>query len=157
ICARITRKMKTLEQFSKGLTTLPASVGWYLGDLGVAVGKQQMYTKQAPQKLKILREKTVIENAVSANPTAGVENDAKRVGTVLFGKATFKDRDEEEVRGYREALDLVHTEARRLSISERTIKHLHKLARGELWDSGKYRVKDADIIERYADGRERIR
>lgn len=30
--------------------------------------------------------------------------DPKRVGTVLFGKGHLQDRDEEEVRGYQEAL-----------------------------------------------------
>lgn len=149
--------MKTLEQFSLGLTTLPASVGWYLNDLGVAVGKQQLFTKQSPQRLKVLREHALIESAVSSNRIEGVEIDAKRIGTVLFGKPALKDRDEEEVRGYRRALDLIHTQGDKLEISEKTIKHLHELSRGEIWDAGKYRLKDADIIEKYADGRERVR
>jgi Fic family protein len=61
------------------------------------------------------------------------------------------------VRGYRRALDLIHTRGQSLEISEKTIKHLHELSRGDIWDAGKYRVTDAHIIERYADGRERIR
>jgi len=149
--------MKTLEQFSKGLTTLPASVGWYLNDLGIAVGKQQLFTKQSPQKLKVLREHALIESAVSSNRIEGVEIDQKRIGTVLFGKPTLKDRDEEEVRGYRKALDLIHTQGEKLDVSEKTIKQLHELSRGEIWDAGKYRLKDADIIEKYANGQERIR
>ena len=148
---------KTLEQFSKGLTTLPASVGWYLNDLGVAVGKQQLFTRQSPQKLKVLREHALIESAVSSNRIEGVEIDQKRIGTVLFGKPTLKDRGEEEVRGYRQALDLIHTRRKSFEIFEKTIKHLHELSRGEIWDAGKYRVKDADIIEKYPDGRVRIR
>jgi Fic family protein len=149
--------VKTLEQFSKGLTTLPASVGWYLSDLGVAVGKQQLFQKQSPQKLKVLREHALIESAVSSNRIEGVEIDQKRIGTVLFGKPILKDRDEEEVQGYRKALDLIHTQGNKLEISGKTIKHLHELSRGDIWDAGKYRVKDADIIEKYADGRERVR
>ena len=149
--------MKTLEQFSKGLTTLPASVGWYLSDLGVAVGKQQLFTRQSPQRLKVLREHALIESAVSSNRIEGVEIDAKRIGTVLFGKPTLNDRDEEEVRGYRKALDLIHTRGEKLDVSEKTIKHLHELSRGEIWDAGKYRLKGADIIEKYPDGRERVR
>ncbi len=149
--------MKTLEQFSKGLTTLPASVGWYLNELGVSVGRQQLFTRQSPQRLKVLREHALIESAVSSNRIEGVEIEARRIGTVLFGKPSLKDRDEEEVRGYRQALDLIHAEGEKLKISERTIKHFHELSRGEVWDAGKYRVKDADIIENYADGRSRIR
>jgi Fic family protein len=149
--------MKTLLQFSKALASLPASVGWYLGDLGEAVGKQQLFTKQSPQRLKVLREHALIESAVSSNRIEGVEVDQKRIGTVLFGKPTLRDRDEEELRGYRLALDLIHSRAAQLPLSELTIQQLHKLTRGEIWDAGKYKEKDGDIIERYADGRQRIR
>jgi len=31
------------------------------------------------------------------------------------------------------------------------------MARGEIWDAGCYKEKDADILERYPDGRERVR
>ncbi len=151
------KTMKTLEQFSKGLTTLPASVGWYLNDLGVAIGRQQLFTKQSPQRLKVLREHALIESAVSSNRIEGVEIEQKRIGTVLFGKPTLKDRDEEEVRGYRRALDLIHTRGDKLQVSEKTIKRLHELSRGEVWDAGRYRLKDADIIEKYSDGRQTVR
>ncbi|MGA2231195.1 MAG: Fic family protein [Tepidisphaeraceae bacterium] len=157
LCLSTGAKIKTLEQFSTGLTTIPASAGWYLNDLGVAVGRQQLFTRQSPQRLKVLREHALIESAVSSNRIEGVEIDAKRIGTVLFGKPALKDREEEEVRGYRRALDLIHTRGANLEISERTIKHLHQLSRGQIWDAGKYRLQDADIIEKYPDGRQRIR
>jgi hypothetical protein len=149
--------MNTLIQFSKSLTSIPASVGWYLGDLGEAVGRQQLFTKQSPQRLKALREHALIESAVSSNRIEGVEVDQKRIGTVLFGTPSLRDRDEEEVRGYRQALDLIHAEGRKLPVSEEVIRQLHQLARGEIWDAGKYKERDGDIIERYADGRERVR
>jgi len=34
---------------------------------------------------------------------------------------------------------------------------MHRLARGRVWDAGQYKEKDGDIIERYPDGRERVR
>jgi hypothetical protein len=45
----------------------------------------------------------------------------------------------------------------KLPISEATIKKLHKLCRGEIWNAGEYKNKDVDIIQKYADGRSRIR
>lgn len=65
----------------------------YLSDLGEAKGKQELSTKQSPQKLKALREHALIESAVSSNRIEGVEVDRSRVGTVLFGKALLRDRD----------------------------------------------------------------
>jgi Fic family protein len=40
---------------------------------------------------------------------------------------------------------------------KQAIKQLHATARGQIWDAGIYKEKDGDIIERYADGRERVR
>jgi Fic family protein len=149
--------MNTLVQFSKSLASIPTSTGWYLNDLGQAVGKQQLFIRQSPQRLKALREHAIIESAVSSNRIEGVEVDQKRIGTVLFGKPTFRDRGEEEVRGYRDALDLIHNEGTKLPVSEKTIRRLHRLARGEIWDAGKFKEKDGDIVERYANGTQRIR
>ncbi len=58
---------------------------------------------------------------------------------------------------YRDALKLIHEGAVRMPVSEATICELHRLARGQIWDAGKYKEKDGNIIERYADGRERVR
>lgn len=71
--------------------------------------------------------------------------------------AAFKDRDEEEVKGYQDALQLIHDRGSTLPITEETIRHLHKLCRGDIWDAGDYKAQDIDIIERYADGTSRVR
>lgn len=149
--------MKTLQQFTSKPESIPASTSWYLADLGEARGKQELFTKQSPQKLKVLREHALIESAVSSNRIEGVTVDQSRIGTVIFGKSLLKDRDEEEVRGYRNALKLIHEQGGKVAISEQTIKKLHRLTRGDIWDAGKYKDKDSDIIEKYPDGRERVR
>src|SRR5438105_12946471 len=117
--------MMTLRQFLEQAPAIPAATSWYLADVAQALGKQKLFTKQAPQKLKALREHALIESAVSSNRIEGVEVEAKRVGTIVFGKASLRDRDEEEVSGYRKALDLVHTKGDKLSISEAAIRTLH--------------------------------
>lgn len=149
--------VNTLKQFSREPDSVPAAAMWYLTDLAEWRGKQELYTHQSPQRLKILREHALIESAVSSNRIEGVVVDQARVGTIIFGKSLLRDRNEEEVRGYRSALKEIHEGAEGLPISEGTIRHLHALARGEIWDAGRYKEKDGDIIERYADGRERVR
>jgi hypothetical protein len=47
--------MTTLSQFSRGNVLVPASTSWLLADLGEFRGKQELYTKQSPQRLKALR------------------------------------------------------------------------------------------------------
>ncbi|OGX37105.1 MAG: cell filamentation protein Fic [Omnitrophica WOR_2 bacterium RIFCSPLOWO2_12_FULL_50_9] len=149
--------MKTFQQFEKAIKNIPTTTSWYLADLGEARGKQELFTKQSPQKLKVLREHALIESAVSSNRIEGVTVNQKRVGTVVFGKRHLKDRNEEEVRCYRTALDWIHREGIKIPISEKTIFKLHEISRGEIWDAGKYKEKNVDIIEKLPGGRERIR
>ena len=147
----------TLRQLAAELLTLPTSTTWHLTDLAEALGKQKLFTHQSPQKLKALREHALVESAVSSNRIEGVEVDKARIATLVFGKSAFRDRDEEEVRGYRNALKLIHEKGVKLPISEATIKRLQKLCRGDIWDAGDYKEKDVDIVEKYPDGRTRVR
>jgi len=73
----------------------------YLTELAEARGKHELFTRQSPQKLKVLREHALIESAISSNRIEGVEVDKSRVGTLILGKPSLRDRDEEEVRGCR--------------------------------------------------------
>lgn len=149
--------MMTLRQFAAKPQTIPLATAWYLSDLGEARGKQELFSKQSPQKLKALREHALIESAVSSNRIEGVEVEPARIKTILFGKGTLRDRDEEEVRGYRDALKLIHEQSPKHPVSEETIKRLHQLARGRIGDAGQYKSQDSDIIERLPDGRTRVR
>ena len=135
--------MMTLRRFSEPTKTIPGATSWYLADLGEARGKQELFTKQSPQKLKALREHALIESAVASNRIEGVEVEPARVGTIVFGKALLRDRDEEEVRGYRKALDLIHSKGKALPISEETIRRLHSVSRGGIGVPSKFYVLHA--------------
>ena len=151
------RQMLTLNRFSNQTVPIPSMTSWYLSDLGEAKGRQELFTKQSPQKLKALREHAIIESAVSSNRIEGVQIDQKRIATVVFGKSHLRDRDEEEVRGYRQALKWIHESGKEIPVSEKTLLAFHEMIRGDIWDSGKYKEKDGDIIEKYPDGRRRVR
>ncbi len=150
--------MLTLSRFlAHPPDSLPMGTAWYLSDISEAMGRQTLYTNQIPQQLKSLREHAIIESAVSSNRIEGVEVDKKRIGTIIFGKSHLQDRNEEEIRGYRKALNLIHAKGPSLPLSEQTVLELHRLIRGDIWDAGKYKNKDSDIIERYPDGRFHVR
>jgi Fic family protein len=149
--------MRTLWRFAHQLDSIPATTAWYLADLGEARGTQELFTRQSPQWLKSLREHALIESAVSSNRIEGVEVARARIGTLVFGTPLLRDRGEEEVRGYRDALPLIHEQRAHLPLSEDTILQLHQLTRGQIWDAGHDKDKDSDIIEKLPDGRVRVR
>ncbi|MGH8501905.1 MAG: Fic family protein [Gammaproteobacteria bacterium] len=150
--------MNTLRLFHSGTVPINTLAAWYLSDLGEFRGKQELYTGQSPQRLKALREHALIESAVSSNRIEGVSVEPSRIKDVLVSpRPLFRDRDEEEVRGYRDALAWIHQDASEIPIDEQTIKRLHAVNRGQIWDAGRYKEKDADIVERYPDGADRVR
>lgn len=149
---------KTLRLFATKRLGIEPAAAWYLNDLGELRGKQELYTRQSPQRLRVLRQSAMIESAVSSNRIEGVTMDPARVRDILVvPRPLFRDRDEEEIRGYRDALDLIHEGAGRLAVSDETILRLHAMTRGEIWDAGQYKERDGDIIERFADGSQRVR
>lgn len=70
--------MKTLELLKHRIEAIPLAVTWSLGELAEARGKQELFTKQSPQKLKILREHAMVESAISSNRIEGVTIDQAR-------------------------------------------------------------------------------
>lgn len=146
----------TFEQLSQ-IEKIPATTSWYVADLSEARGKQELFTRQTPQRFKALREHALIESAVASNRIEGVNVDHNRVRAIVLGRSHLHDRNEEEVRGYRNALKLIHEQAAKLPIAPGTISELHRLARAEIGDAGQYKQRDSDIIERYPDGTQRIR
>lgn len=107
--------------------------------------------------MKVLRDHTLAESAVSSNRIEGVNVKQNRVATLVFGHPKPRSREEEELQGYRDALRLIHTKNRKLAISEDTMMELHRLTRGDIWDAGKYKDKDVDIIEIDPGGKRNVR
>ena len=147
----------TLHKFLQRLEQVPAGSAWYIADISEARGLQELFTRQNPQILKSLRQFAIIESAVSSNRIEGVEMDQERIMPLLAGGSQVRDRHEEEIQGYKKALELIFKAPASLLVEEATFKALHDLVRGEIWDAGKYKDHDSDIIEKYPDGRERIR
>ena len=149
--------MKTFETFIENRFSIPAYTVWLLNVISEYKGKQELFKRQSPEKLEALKESSIVESAVSSNRIEGVEIDKKRVGTVVFGEGALSDRNEEEVRGYRQALKWIHEEHKSIEISPATILKLHKMTKPDIWDSGKFKEKDGEIIEKHPDGRINIR
>ncbi len=142
-----------MNSFKRENMKLPLSAVWLMNSIAEYKGKQELYARQSPQILKTLLETALIESAESSNRIEGVTVDRTRLKPLVIGHSKPRDRSEEEVAGYRKALDLIHIKHKSLQITPETIKELHRLCRGESWDAGKWKEKDNDIIRKHPDGR----
>jgi Fic family protein len=126
---------------------LPMSTAWLLNDIAEAKGRQELYTRQSPQILKALRDTAIIQSAESSNRIEGVTVDRDRLRPLILGNARPRDRSEEEVMGYRRALNEIHAKAARVPVSPDSLKHLHGLCQHGSGDAGQFKRLDNDIIQ----------
>lgn len=137
---------------------LPQGIVWMLETLAEAKGRQQLYEHQSPQILKSLREMALVESAESSNRIEGVTVARERLRPLVLGDAPPRDRPEEEIVGYRRALDWIHTRRTETELAPATCLHLHALAQGgTTGDAGVYKSRPNDIIEIFPDGRREVR
>ena len=126
---------------------VPMSTAWLLNDIAEAKGRQELYTRQSPQVLKALRETALIQSAESSNRIEGVTVAADRLRPLVLGNTRPRDRSEQEVLGYRLALNEIHTRHETLSITPDTLKRLHALCQSASGDAGQFKEVDNDIIQ----------
>jgi Fic family protein len=138
--------------------SIPVGTGWLLGACMEARGKQDLWMRQKPEVLEALREQAIIQSVESSNRIEGVTIAADRLRPVVLGKTKPRDRSEEELAGYRYALDWVFSRKRQVSVIPKIIQRLHAFAQGGLsGDAGEWKERDNEIIEILPNGERRIR
>lgn len=125
---------------------LPMSTAWLLNDIAEAKGKQELFTRQSPQVLKALREMALIQSAESSNRIEGVTVEPDRLRPLVLGNTRPRDRSEQEVQGYRRALNEIHTRHEALSITPETLNRLHGLCQSASGDAGQFKRVDNEVI-----------
>ncbi|HKB06345.1 MAG TPA: Fic family protein [Gemmataceae bacterium] len=126
---------------------VPTSTAWLLTDIAEAKGRQDLFTRQSPEVLRALRETALLQSVESSNRIEGVTVEPDRLRPLVLGSARPRDRSEEEIHGYREALRRIHTAAEHLPVSPAALRELHRTCQEGAGDAGKWKRIDNDIIE----------
>lgn len=126
---------------------VPMGTNWLLNDLAEAKGKQELYTRQSPQVLKALREMALVQSVESSNRIEGVTVDRDRLRPLVLGNARPKDRSEQDIMGYRRALNLMHSKADAFPITPDLLRRLHQLCQEGSGDAGQFKKVDNEVIE----------
>ncbi|MCP4631237.1 MAG: Fic family protein [bacterium] len=148
----------SLDQKKLAEISIPVGTVWLLGACMEARGKQDLWMRQKPEVLEVLREQAIIQSVESSNRIEGVTIPAERLRPVVLGKAKPLDRSEEELAGYRQALVWIFTRKRRVSVIPKVIQRLHAFAQGGFsGDAGDWKERDNEIIEILPNGERKIR
>jgi len=121
-------------------------------------GKETLFARQSPEILNSLLEVAKVESVESSNRIEGIEVSRERCEALVLKKSNPKNRSEEEVAGYRDALDLIHQLHLDMPLSKNVILQLHStIYRFTNVKAGVWKPMDNTIIDRLANGSTRLR
>ena len=70
-------------------------------------GKQEMYLKQRPEELEKLVEIAKVQSTEASNAIEGIVTTSTRIRQLVEEKTVPRNRDEQEIAGYRDALNII--------------------------------------------------
>ena len=89
-------------------------------------GRQELYLKQKPTALDKLIEIAKIQSTGASNKIEGIVTTSTRIQQLCMDKTTPKNRDEEEIMGYRDVLNTIHESYQYIPIRSTYILQLHR-------------------------------
>ena len=90
-------------------------------------GKQELYLKQRPEDLEKLVEIAKVQSTEASNAIEGIVTTNTRIRQLVENKTTPKNRDEQEIAGYRDVLNIIHESFDAIPITRNYILQLHKI------------------------------
>ena len=137
---------------------------WDSGTLGLIAaiykeaGKQEMYLKQRPEELEKLVEIAKIQSTEASNAIEGIVTTSTRIKQLVKEKTTPKNRDEQEIAGYRDVLNIIHESFDAIPLSQNYILQLHKILYSHMNNPMAGRIKSVQnyISAAYSDNHTEI-
>ncbi len=121
-------------------------------------GKQELYLRQRPDELDKLIEIAKIQSTEASNAIEGIVTTNARIKQLVREKTTPRNRDEQEIAGYRDALNIIHESFDVIPITRNYILQLHKIMYSHMnnpW-AGRTKTVQNYISATYPDGHSEI-
>ena len=113
-----------------------------------------MYLKQRPGELEKLVEIAKIQSTEASNAIEGIVTTNSRIRQLVEEKTAPRNRDEQEIIGYRDVLNIIHESFDAIPITQNYILQLHKILYSYMENSMAGRTKNVQnyISATYPDG-----
>ena len=98
----------------------------YVAKIHECKGRQELYLKQRPAELERLVEIAKIQSTESSNRIEGIITTNARLKQLVEDKTTPRNRDEMEILGYRNVLNLIHENYAYIPVGPGYILQLHR-------------------------------
>ena len=126
----------------------------YIAAIYKEAGKQELYLKQRPEELEKLVEIAKIQSTEASNAIEGIVTTNTRIKQLVEEKTTPRNRDEQEIAGYRDVLGIIHESFDAIPITQNYILQLHKILYSHMNNpaAGKTKIVQNYISATYPDG-----
>lgn len=117
-------------------------------------GKQELYLKQRPEDLEKLVEIAKIQSTEASNAIEGIVTTNTRIRQLVEEKTMPKNRNEQEIAGYRDVLSIIHDSYDAIPITQNYILQLHKMLYSHMNNpiAGRMKTVQNYISATYPDG-----
>ena len=131
----------------------------YLRQIYEYKGKQELFGRQKPVELERLVEIAKIQSTEASNKIEGIVTTKTRLNQLMQEKTMPRNRDEREIAGYRDVLNLVHESYGYIDITANHILQLHGMLMRYADDrmGGHFKNVQNYISETLPDGTQAVR
>ena len=130
-----------------------------VGQIHEFKGRQELYLKQKPNEVNKLIEIAKIQSTEASNKIEGIVTTRARVEQLYMDKTTPRNRDEEEIMGYRDVLNTIHESYEYIPIRSSYILQFHRdlYKYSEKSIGGRFKNTQNVIAETSSDGTQKVR
>ena len=138
---------------------IPANMYDLISKIYEYKGKQELYVANFSDVLDKMIEVAKIQSTKSSNAIEGISTNDTRLEDLMNKKSEPKNRNEKEIYGYREVLDIIHENYENIEFTKNNILTLHNrlYSYSEENHKGKFKTMDNSIVETNALGEKKVR
>jgi Fic family protein len=148
--------MRSFVDLDRTFANQPRELGVLLARIDTGKGQERLFEDQLPELLGQLAEHARIASITASNAIEGVVVESERAERIAEGGRRYRNRNEREYAGYRDATDMLMRPDSHESLSVPFVLHLHRLLFAHTHGGGGRLKSDANLIVSYEDGRREI-
>jgi Fic family protein len=134
----------------------PRELGPILARIDTGRGREELFADQVPEVLRQLSENARIASITASNAIEGVTVESERALKIAEGTPRFRNRNEKEFAGYRDAIDGLMRLDHYQPLSIPFVLHLHRQLFEHAGGRGGYLKTDENFIVSYESGHREV-
>ncbi len=134
----------------------PRELGAELARIDTGKGQERLFADQLPELLRTLSDSARVASIMASNAIENVTVAKDRAQRIAEGSPRFRNRNEKEFAGYRDAIDYVMRLESYEPLTVPFLLHLHRLLFQHVDGRGGHLKSDQNLIVSYESGRREV-